>query len=67
MKLFDRTSSTDSMQVQVTDSSNHTHGNIVLGRTPPDEGSTRRRGLYLCNKQHAHGKNIHESRRVSNP
>ena len=34
----------------------HTH---TCGRNPLDEGSARRRGVYLYNTQHSEEKNIH--------
>ena len=37
----------------------HTQGHTTVGRTPLDEGSARRRDLYLTNTQHSQQTNIH--------
>ena len=36
-----------------------TLGHITLGRTPLDEGQSRRRGVYLHNTQHSRETNTH--------
>jgi hypothetical protein len=45
----------------------HTQGRTTVGRTPLDEGSARRRDLYLTNTQHSQQTNIHAGIRTRNP
>jgi hypothetical protein len=37
----------------------HTQSHTTVGRTPLDEGSARRRDLYLTNTQHSQQTNMH--------
>ena len=36
----------------------------IIGTSPPNKGSARRRGLYLHNTQHSHDANIHAAGRI---